>query len=130
MGYSFNGYFSPSKRLPAVTYMANDGVRNHKPPYGSIWDSCPEQKLLTGEFIDRLTGLLTDRFYGNCTDFNDWFIGKVARGERFDVYITDTENRERVRIDEVYAWIGEKKDYKRDRIAFQTDDNGRWSLAS
>lgn len=128
MPYTFNGYFTSTKEKP-VTYTAADGIRNHKPPYNTIWDRYPEQKMMTGEFIDRLTGLTTDRFYGNCTDFNEWFIGKVARGERFDLFITDTETLKRVRIDECYGRIGNPCGAY-EKLLFECDSDGRWSLAS
>lgn len=122
----FNGYFTSMRQKP-VTYMQN-GIRKHKPPFGSVWDKHSEAKLVTGVFTNAETGEITDEFYGNCNDFNLWFLGKVGRGERFDVYIKFTGFDSFVQVDQVGAWLGASDDPKGYRQQFEHDDKSRWTM--
>ena len=122
----FNGYFSSTRQKP-VTYTQN-GIRKHKPPFGSVWDKHNESKLVTGVFTNAETGEITDEFYGNCNDFNLWFLGKVGRGEQFDVYIKFTGFDSFVQIDQVGAWLGAPDDPNGYRQQFEHDDNHKWTM--
>lgn len=58
-----------------------DGITKHMPPMGDVWPD----KSLTSEFLSCPSFKVTDEFYGNCNDFNDYFLGKAARGEKFAI---------------------------------------------
>ena len=122
----FNGYFSSTRQKP-VTYSQN-GVRKHKPPFGSVWDKHTEARIVTGLFADADSGEVTDEFYGNCNDFNLWFLGKVGRGERFDVFIKFTGYDDFVKVDQVGAWIGAPNDPDSYKQQFTHDELSRWSM--
>ena len=117
----FGGYFTSSGCL---TYKQN-GVRMHKPPFDGFWRSHgTSSAICTGLIENAENGEITDRFFGNCNDFNDWFIGKVARGEKFFVKINrDCSINGKFGIaHEVIAIVGKEK------LRFRCDKNGAWRI--
>lgn len=86
--YEFCGFFYT---MDGQTYM-KDGIMLHKPPMDGIWS---KEKRLSAEFRER-DGVVTDRFYGSCNDFMDWFNAKAYRKERFNVYILGEGRLQRV----------------------------------
>lgn len=72
----------------AQCYTQN-GVRIHKPGYESFWSRY--SFLKTVQFIDMVTGKITDEFYGFGNDFSQWFLAKASRNEKFAVMAYDRE---------------------------------------
>lgn len=63
----------------------HDGVTIHKPPRNDrVWEMTAFR--LYHFFMDlEHGGMVTDKFYGSCNDFNDVFLAKAAMGHRFMV---------------------------------------------
>ena len=72
------------------SHMKN-GVRVHLTPFGSFFGGLPGAKKKTSAFFDPAVGKITDEFYGNCTDFNEWLVGKIAKNEKFFILGFDEE---------------------------------------
>lgn len=96
------------------------GVRVHRPPFDSFFNY--DSSFKTSAFFDPASGKITDVFYGNCTDFNEWFIGKIAKNERF--YIVGYPEQDKpIQVHQVPGYVGDN------RIKFRCNKLGQWRVA-
>ena len=118
--FEFDGYFSSKKKKPQ-TYIF-EGIRKHRPPINSLWSEHDCSPLKTGWFVDAESGITTDEFYGDCNDFNDWFLSYVSKQKRFFCYIHPTDGYPTELIQQVKCWLNGE------RLTFRCNKTGKWRL--
>ena len=77
---------------------------------------------LTAEIINRDSGEHRE-FYGHKNGFMKWFIGKAAREEAFDVFVTTPSTGERMKMDEVMVPFG------KELVPIIQKKNGTWGVS-
>ena len=107
-----------------LTYPQNGSRKHTISPFRDL-DGFFETHRKYAEFVDIL-GNVTDEFWGNINDFNDWFVGKAARGEQFFVVFFNRDGPavELRRVIGYRGWIGSPHDKisEASKQFYQADD--------
>ena len=80
-GYSCRGFFNGK-----TTHWHKNGVRVHKESKEWHDPELSQAHIKAVEMLD-LNGRITDVFYGGYTDFNETFVCKCYKNEKFDLLI-------------------------------------------
>ena len=119
----FSG-FLPAHSRESLVYTKN-GVRIHTIQIDHPLKNWAKTQFKRAEFVDVL-GNVTDEFWGNINDFNDWFVGKAARGEQFFVVFFNRDGPavELRRVIGYRGWIGSPHDKisEASKQFYQADD--------